>query len=106
MITEQTSPFFNSVSTKSRLFNGKKVTTCCALIGATIFLLSVTATAAEVLPWKELSKETTLDFPLWKEASFNAFSLASAPELHKNKLYSSHPESLPNFSANSTCNGF
>ena len=30
--------------------DGKKVTTCCALMGATIFLLSVTATAADVLP--------------------------------------------------------
>ena len=51
--------------------------------------LSVTRTAAEVRPWNECWKANTRFFPLWKEASFNAFSLASAPELIRNNEYSS-----------------
>jgi hypothetical protein len=57
-----------------------RVTICCALIGATIFL-SVVATAADVRPWKALWKEITLD--LFNEKKpFLKFSLASA-RLHK-----------------------
>jgi hypothetical protein len=41
--------FFNSASTRSTC-SMAKVTICCALIGATIFLLSVVATAADVRP--------------------------------------------------------
>jgi hypothetical protein len=55
------------------------------LKGATILGLSVRTTAPEVLPWKAPEKLIIPDFPVAKEASFNAFSLASAPELHRNK---------------------
>jgi hypothetical protein len=47
-----------------------------------------------------------LVFLFWKEASLSAFSLASAPELQRNKLYSSQLESLPSFLANSICKSF
>ena len=40
--------------------------------------LSVASTANEVRPWKAFEKDTTRVRPLWNEASFNAFSLASA----------------------------
>jgi len=47
--------------------------------------LSVAATAAEVRPWKPFLKAITSLLPVWNEASFKAFSFASAPEFHKNK---------------------
>ena len=55
-----------------------------ALMGAMILGLSVASTASEVRPWKALEKEITLVRPVWKEASFKAFSFASAPLLIKN----------------------
>jgi hypothetical protein len=67
MITQATSPFINSASTKSILFNGKKVTICCALIGA--ILLSVVATAAEV-PLKSIVKRDNSGFIGMKESHF------------------------------------
>mgnify|MGYP002511208019 CR=1 FL=1 len=51
--------------------------------GATIFGLSVAATAPEVRPWNAALKASSLRLPVWKEASFTAFSLASAPELQR-----------------------
>ena len=47
--------------------------------------LSVTLTAAEVRPWKEWAKAMTFFLPVWNEASFSAFSLASAPELMRKR---------------------
>ena len=54
-----------------------------AFTGATILGLSVAATASEVRPWKAPVKAITFLRPVTNEASFSAFSLASAPELHR-----------------------
>jgi hypothetical protein len=54
------------------------------LKGDMIAALSVAATAPDVLPWNALSNARTLCLPVWNDASLMAFSLASAPELHKN----------------------
>ena len=43
--------------------------------------LQYALTARDVLPWKAFSIESTRVLPLVKEASFKAFSFASAPEL-------------------------
>ena len=57
-----------------------------ALMGAMILGLSVASTAREVRPWNALLNDITRVLPVWKEASFNAFSLASAPLLMRNRL--------------------
>ena len=56
------------------------------LMGAMMDGLLVASTASEVRPWKALLKDTILVRPLWNEASFKAFSLASAPLLIRNRL--------------------
>ena len=53
-------------------------------MGAMIFGLFVTSTASEVRPWKAFSQDKTRVLPLVNEASFKAFSFASAPELIRN----------------------
>ena len=53
------------------------------LKGERSFGLSVAATAPDVLPWNDLAKASILLLPVWSEASFMAFSLASAPLLHR-----------------------
>ena len=50
IITAQTSPFEISFFTRSMSLSGKKATSKVSLMGATILGLSVTFTAAEVLP--------------------------------------------------------
>ena len=52
--------------------------------GAWILGLSVAATAPDVLPWNALRKARTLAFPVWNDATFSAFSFASAPLLQRN----------------------
>ena len=54
------------------------------IIGAIIFGLFVTSTASDVRPWKAFCADSTRVRPLVNEASFSAFSLASAPELMRN----------------------
>jgi len=49
-ITAQTSPCLNAFSTDSKSPKSKSFISCCALIGAMILGLSVTATAADVRP--------------------------------------------------------
>ena len=63
--------------------SGTKVTWSVALKGDTIFGLSVAATAPDVRPWKACEKASSRARPVWNEASFMAFSLASAPELQR-----------------------
>ena len=48
------------------------------------FGLFVTSTASEVRPWNAFSHDSTLVLPFVNEASFRAFSFASAPELIRN----------------------
>ena len=44
----------------------------------------VTSTASDVRPWNAFSAESTLVRPFVNEASFRAFSFASAPLLMRN----------------------
>ena len=53
-------------------------------MGAMIFGLFVTSTASDVRPWNAFSADSTRVRLVWNEASFSAFSLASAPELMRN----------------------
>ena len=79
MIRAATSPLASSARTAAKSFSGRKVTGKFLLMGALIFSLSVTLTAAEVRPWKAPSKARMRLRFVWKLASFSAFSVASAP---------------------------
>ena len=85
-ITEEISPLLarNASSSACSSFSGTKITLSVWLTGATMFGLSVAATANEVRPWNEPFIAITFFLPLKNEASFSAFSFASAPELHRN----------------------
>ena len=85
MITAAKPPLESSASTASRSLSGANTIFVVLLNGAWIFGLSVAATAPEVLPWKALQNASTLAFPVWKDATFSAFSFASAPLLQRNK---------------------
>ena len=65
--------------------SGTNSTFSVRLNGAEMAGLSVAATAPDVRPWKALAKASTLARPVWNEASFSAFSLASAPELQRKR---------------------
>ena len=49
------------------------------------YIVLVTSTASEVRPWKALATDSTRLRPFLNEASFKAFSLASAPELMRKR---------------------
>jgi len=70
-------------STAPMSFSGTNSTLAVALKGERIAGLSVTSTAPDVRPWKAPPKASTLARPVWNDASFRAFSLASAPELQR-----------------------
>ncbi len=66
-------------------FRGVNSTFGVRLKGDEIAGLSVTATAPDVRPWKAFEMASTFDRPVWNDASFRAFSLASAPELQRKR---------------------
>lgn len=70
----------------ARSFSGTNSTLAVRLKGAQIAGLSVAATAPAVRPWNALEKASTFVRPVWNEASFRAFSFASAPELQRKRL--------------------
>jgi len=70
-------------ATPASSLKGKKIILSVSFTGATIDGLSVAATASDVLPWKDFVNAIIFLRPVTKEASFKAFSLASAPLLHK-----------------------
>ena len=84
IITAAKLPLESSASTDSRLFSSAKTMFSVLLNGAWIFGLSVAATAPEVLPWKAFLNASTLALPVWNDATFRAFSFASAPLLQRN----------------------
>ncbi len=86
IITAQKSPSDSFSSTALMSLRGTNSTFGVWLNGDTILGLSVAATAPDVLPWNELLNASTFLWPVWNDASLNAFSLASAPELQRNRL--------------------
>ena len=66
-------------------FSGANSTFGVRLKGDEIAGLSVTATAPDVRPWKAFEMASAFDRPVWNDASFRAFSLASAPELQRKR---------------------
>ena len=76
-------PVASRARAASRSFSGTNSTCGVRLNGALIAGLSVAATAPDVRPWKALLKARIFARPVWNEASFRAFSLASAPELQR-----------------------
>ena len=69
----------------ARSFSGVNSTWGVRLKGELMAGLSVTATAPDVRPWKAFSMARILLRPVWNDASFRAFSLASAPELQRKR---------------------
>jgi hypothetical protein len=63
-ITAQYAFVASSFSNASASLKGRKVTSCWLLSGALMVELSVTATAAEVLPWKAPLKAMTFFRPV------------------------------------------
>src|SRR5690606_40306973 len=94
MMTDDTRwPYSSKALVKaSSSLNGKNDTLSVSLTGATIFRLSVAATANDVRPWNAFVKAITFFRLLWKDASFSAFSFASAPELQRKSVYASLPD--------------
>ena len=85
MITAANSRVASFARTASRSFSGANSTFGVRLNGAEIAGLSVAATAPDVRPWKAFPMASTFVRPVWNEASFRAFSLASAPELQRKR---------------------
>lgn len=83
MMTAAKRPVASSSSTRCRSPSGANSTWSVALKGARSAALSVAATAPDVRPWKASVKARMCERPVWNEASFMAFSLASAPELQR-----------------------
>ena len=86
MMTAANSPVASFARAEARSFSGTNSTLAVRLKGAEIAGLSVAATAPEVRPWNALEKASTFVRPVWNEASFRAFSFASAPELQRKRL--------------------
>ena len=82
-ITAANSRVASFARTASMSFSGANSTLGVRLKGDEIAGLSVTATAPDVRPWKAFERASTLARPVWNDASFRAFSLASAPELQR-----------------------
>ena len=101
MITPANSPVERYLSTAAISFIGTKVMCSVWLNGALILGLSVAATAPKVLPWNAFSNAMKRLLPVWNDASLSAFSLASAPELHRKSAKSSYPHALPKDAASS-----
>ena len=84
-ITAANSRVASFVRSAPRSFSGVNSTFGVRLNGAEIAGLSVAATAPDVRPWNALPMASTFARPVWNEASFRAFSLASAPELQRKR---------------------
>ena len=84
-ITAANSRVVSFACAASRSFSGVNSTLGVRLKGDEIAGLSVTATAPDVRPWKAFAIASTFERPVWNEASFRAFSLASAPELQRKR---------------------